>query len=103
PLRLAAGVDVVGVVDQVEAALAVADQVGEQAHAVVAQGLDGVGVGGAGALGEAAADALGYLGGLAAEAGDAVGQAGGVVEDLLVEAAGGLGDLDVDGKHLLEA
>jgi hypothetical protein len=40
---------------------------------------------------------------LAAEAGDAVGQAGGVVEDLLVEAAGGLGDLDVDGEHLLEA
>jgi hypothetical protein len=43
-LGLAADVDVVGLVDQVEAALAVADQVGEQPHAAVAQGGGGLGV-----------------------------------------------------------
>src|SRR5215207_432836 len=102
-LRLAADVDVVGLVDQVEAALAMADQVGEQAHGVVTHGLDGVGAMGLGALGQAAADAVGDLGVLAAEPGDAVGQAGGVLHDLVVEAAGGLGDLDVDREHLLQA
>jgi hypothetical protein len=80
----------------------VADQVGEQAHGVVAEGLDGLGVGGGGRFGDGVADAVGDLGVLAPEPGHPVGQAGGVLEDLLVEAAGGLGDLDVDREHLLE-
>jgi hypothetical protein len=94
---------VVGLVDQVEAALAVADQVGEQAHGAVTKGLHGLGAGGRRRLGDAAADAVGDLGVLAAEPGDPVGQAGGVLEDLAVEAARGLGDLDVDREDLLEA
>ena len=77
-----------------------ADQVGEQPHGVVADGLDRGRVGGGGGFGDGLADAGGDLGVLAPEPGHPVGQAGRVLEDLLVEAAGGLGDLDVDGEHL---
>src|ERR671918_2536987 len=81
-LGLAADVDVVGLVDQVEAALAVPDQVGEEPHGVVAQGLEGLGVvavAGGPRLVDAAADAVADLGVLAPEPGHAVGHAGRVL------------------------
>src|SRR6266508_3020265 len=110
-LALPADVDVVGLVDEVEAALAVADQVGEEPDQTVAEPLlavaepllaGGVAVGGLPEPGHRCVDRAGDGGVLAGEAVDHVRHPGRVLQDLFVDTARSLGDLDMDGPHRLQ-